>query len=132
MPAVQYCVFVVVDKEFGTRISELLKRGPVWIVDTPTNRAAAQIIWTARSDQNLLDGVTVFKLFDCCSIEDTLVNELDIIDLHHGSHSADPPYTMLEIVGIQVTERIKSELSRFGFNKFEKTTTGFCAVRPLP
>ena len=38
MSAVQYKVFVVVDREFGEKLSELEKGVPVWIVDTPTNK----------------------------------------------------------------------------------------------
>jgi hypothetical protein len=33
---------VVLDPEFGDRISALAQTGPVWIVDTPVVRAAAQ------------------------------------------------------------------------------------------
>jgi hypothetical protein len=61
MPNDPYSVLVVLDGEYGTRLSELKVKGPIWILDTPTNRAAAQGFWNALPDRDHLDGVTVFK-----------------------------------------------------------------------
>jgi hypothetical protein len=127
-----YRVSVVVDREYGERLSELARTGPVWIVDTPNNRAAAQKIWAVDNSRSHLDGVTTFKTGNDCSCEDTLINELDTIDLHHGTYSANPPYTVLDVVGAVMSERLKTELAKFGFDEFEATAEGFCAVRPLP
>jgi hypothetical protein len=127
-----YRVFVVVDREYGERLCELARTGPVWIVDTPNNRAAAQKIWSVDPNRSHLDGVTTFKTGGDFSREDTLSNELDTIDLHHGTYSANPPYTVLEVIGAVMSERLKTELSAFGFDEFEATAEGFCAVRPLP
>jgi hypothetical protein len=126
-----YRVFVVLDREYGERLSALARVGPVWIVDTPLNREAAQRFWAARKQNSHLDGVTAFKTDDNCSSEDALINELDAIDLHHGVYSADPPYTVIEVVGARVTERLRNELSQFGFNEFQTTVEGFRTVRPL-
>jgi hypothetical protein len=125
-------VFVVLDREYGERLSELAANGPVWIVDTPTNRAVAQKIWTADRNRSHLDGVTAFKTGDACSSETTLIDQLDTIDLHHGTYSANPPYTVLEVIGTTISERVKTQLSQFGFNQFQRTAEGFRAVRPLP
>jgi hypothetical protein len=91
-----YRVFVVLDRDYGERLLELARSGPVWIVDTPQNRAVAQNLWAANPNRNHLEGVTTFKAGDDCSSEETLINELDTIDLHHGSYSADPPHTVLK------------------------------------
>jgi hypothetical protein len=69
-----YRVFVVLDREFGDRLSELPRTGAVWIVDTPLNRAAAQKIWAVEPNRGHLDGVTTFKTGDDCSPEDNLIN----------------------------------------------------------
>jgi hypothetical protein len=127
-----YRVFVVLDREFGERISALAQTGPVWIVDTPLNRAAAQKIWAVHPNHSHLVGVTTFKAGDDSSPEDSLINELDSVDLHHGTHSADPPYTVLEVIGAEMIERVKTGLSELGFNEFQTTKEGFRAVRPLP
>lgn len=127
-----YRVFFVLDRDYGERLLELARSGPVWIVDTPQNRAVAQNLWAANPNRNHLEGVTTFKAGDDCSSEETLINELDTIDLHHGSYSADPPYTVLEVIGARLSDKLENELSRFGFNQFRATTGGFGAVRPVP
>jgi hypothetical protein len=104
----------------------------VWIVDTPQNRAVAQNLWAANPNRNHLEGVTTFKAGQDCPSEETLINELDTIDLHHGSYSADPPYTVLEVIGTPISERLKDELSHYGFNKFQPTGEGFRTLRMPP
>lgn len=125
-----YRVFVVLDRVYGKRLSELARIGPVWIVDTTLNRAAAEGVWAVHPKGSHLDGVTTFKAGEY-SPEDALINELNTIELHHSSYSADPPYTVLEVIGAVVSERIKAELSLFGFVEFQPTAEGFRAVRPL-
>ncbi len=131
MPDVPYSVFVVLDGEYGTRLAELIVKGPVWIVDTPTNRAAAQSFWNAFPDRDHLDGVTVFKPKGNGSTEATFISEIDTIDMHHNAYSADPPYTVLEVIGTSLSEKVKTELSEYGFDEFLTTSEGFRAERPL-
>jgi hypothetical protein len=38
------CVGVVVDPNFGERVEALAEQMPVWIVDTPVNRGAVEIL----------------------------------------------------------------------------------------
>jgi hypothetical protein len=127
-----YRVFVVLDRDYGERLLELARSGPVWIVDTPQNRAVVQNLWAANPNRNHLEGVTTFKAGHDCSSEETLINELDTIDLHHGSYSADLPYTVLEVIGTPISERLKAELSHYGFNKFQPTGEGFRTLRTPP
>ena len=131
-PTPPYRVFVVLDREYGERLLGPAGKGPVWVVDTALNRAEAQKLWAAHPSRSYLDAVTTFKTGDNCSPEETLINELDTIDEHHGIYSADPPYTVLEVIGTAATERIRAELARFGFNRFEPSPDGFRAVRPMP
>ena len=132
MPNAPYCVFVVLDDEYGTRILELVMNGPVWIVDTSTNRAAAETFWKAFPGRSHLDGVTLFASGDQASTEASLLAELDTIDLHHNEYSADPPYSRLEVIGTSLSEAIRAELSQYGFTEFFTTSEGFCAKRPTP
>jgi hypothetical protein len=127
-----YRVFVVLDRNYGARLTDLVEIGPVWIVDTPVNRAVAEKIWAADRCHSHLDGVTTFKFVPDSSEEDVVINKLETTDLHHGIYSSDPPYTILEIIGTPVTPRLKAELALFGFDTFEQTALGFRAVRPLP
>jgi hypothetical protein len=105
---------------------------PVWVVGTPFNRAVAQRLWKERPQENHLTGITSFNDVESSFPEDLLLSELDTIDLHHGSHSADPPYTILEVFGTPLNDRINAELSQYGFKEFHTDAAGFCAVRPVP
>jgi hypothetical protein len=124
-------VFVVLDREYGARLSQLVEKGPICILDSPTNRTAVQSFWDAFPDRNHLNGVTVFTSGNSGSTEQALLSEINTIDLHHNAYSANPPYTVLEIIGTSLTGKIKSELNRYGFNEFSATSDGFRAVRPL-
>lgn len=129
MSTAPYSVSVVLDRAFGSRLSELL--GPVWIVDSPVNRAIAEELRTQFPTRNHLDGVTTFKAGETDSPEEMLIANLGTIDLHHGFYSADPPYTALEVVGVGLTPTIAAALEDFGFDSFLVTTVGFRAIRPL-
>ena len=48
MALVPYKVYVVVDREFGEKLSELEEGVPVWIVDTATNKTVVQRFWNER------------------------------------------------------------------------------------
>jgi hypothetical protein len=58
-----------------------------------------------------------------------LLGKLDAIELHHGSHSTDPPYTIIEVFGTQLTANAKNVLSEYGFNEFHVTSMGFTAAK---
>ena len=127
-----YSVTVILDRTYGDGLLTLPVGTAVWIVDTPPNRTAAQRVWARRTSDGHLDGVTTFKTREGASAEEMLLGELDTIDLHHGSYSAEPPYTVLEVIGAAATEQIKSAMSTLGFTGFQSTALGFRAVRPLP
>ncbi|HKT24310.1 MAG TPA: hypothetical protein VJR04_06885 [Terriglobales bacterium] len=126
-----YTVTVVLDRSYGDRLSELPSGQPVWIVDSNENSAEAKRIWAERPDESHLTGITTFKSDEHRSAEEVLIGLLDTIDLHHGSYSADPPYTVINVIGTQVTDKIKAGLGEYGFNQFHATEAGFRAVRPL-
>jgi hypothetical protein len=128
---VPYKVYVVVEREFGEQLGKLPRGARIWIVNTPTNRAIAERLWKERPQEGHLAGITIFNDSKSSSAEDLLVAELGTIDLHHGSYSADPPYTILEVLGAPLSDRIKSELSQYGFDEFHPNSTGFRAVRPV-
>ncbi|SRR6266481_2664669 len=132
MTSVPYKVYVVVDREFGEKLSELEKGVPVWIVDTPTNKTVVQRFWNERPDEGRLTGITTFNNLASLSPEEMLLGRLDSIELHHGPYSADPPYTDIEVLGTELSSRAKSQLAAYGFNEFHITSTGFKASRPKP
>lgn len=91
MTKAPYSVTVVLDRSYGERLSDLPVGQPVWIVDTPLNRAAAEKLWAEQRGESHLTGVTTFKVSADGSAEESLIGEFDTIDLHHGSYSAAQP-----------------------------------------
>jgi len=132
MGAIPYKVYVVVDRNFGAQLNEIERGVPVWIVESQDNKPVVQRLWQERTFESHFEGITIFADSAGLSAEEILLGELDTIDLHHGIHSANPPYTVLEIVGVNLTVSIKTELVSLGFDDFQTTSTGFIATRPEP
>jgi hypothetical protein len=89
----------------------------VWIMDTPANKTVVQRFWNERPNEGHLTGITIFDDLSSLSHEDMLLGHLDSIELHHGSHSAAPPYTVIEVFGTQLTANAKSVMSEYGFSE---------------
>ena len=132
MATLPHKVYVVVDRNFGERVASLEKKVPVWIVDTPSNKPVALRRWKESQSVDHLTGITTFDDIYSTSPEELFLAELDTIDLHHGSYSATPPYTILEVVGSPLTVNTESTLGRYGFNEFRESQLGFTAKRPEP
>lgn len=132
MVSLPYEVFAVVDRQFGEKIAALPPGSPVWIVGTRINRTVVERLWKERPQESHLTSITVFNDSEGSSTEDLFVSHLDTIDLHHGIHSSDPPYTILEVLGTALTKRIETNLAAFGFNEFTSIREGFRAVRQMP
>lgn len=127
-----YIVTIILDRNYGERLTELPSGQPIWIVDTLSNRVAAEKVWAQHPNADYLTGVTTFKSGDDQSAEDMLLGEFDTIDLHHGWYSAALPYTVVNVIGVELNEIIETTLSEYGFNEFQSTVAGFRAVRPPP
>ena len=103
----------------------------MWIVDSAHNMPVVQRLWRESTTESHLNGITSFQDSASFSPEDALLGVLDTIDLHHGIHSANPPYTVLEIVGTPLTANLKNKLVSFGFDEFQTSSGGFVAqTRP--
>lgn len=127
-----YKVYVVVDRGFDEKSTQIPVGTGAWMSDTPTNRLAAQRLREAgHRGQDHLTGITMFTLGNHTSPEDDLISIMQQIEIHHGRWSADPPYTELEVIGTPLTDRIKAVLSQYGFNEFHTTASGFRSGRPL-
>ncbi len=124
-----YRVHIIVDPDFGNRIREIPAGDPVWIVDTPQNRLAFEAVRRERPDTNHLIGLTSFKVDPTGLPEDWLISELHTIDLHHGDMSHDPPWSMVNVIGVGWNERIRAELAQFGFLKHHAELNEFTAMK---
>lgn len=121
-------VSVVLDIAYGERVLDLAKHGPVWIVESPVNRNAAELFWSRFPDRNHLSGITIFTPYGR-SAEEWFLNEIEMIDLHHGVYSSDPPYQQLVVHGCPLSESICARIRELGLILFEGTNDGFSASR---
>jgi hypothetical protein len=130
-----YRVVVVVDRNFGERLARLSPGVPVWIVDTPANTPVARRLWKERPESNHLTGITTYdgqKRGVDVSPEESLLNQLPSIDLHHGAYSAKRPYLQLEVIGTPLSDKLKIALGEYGFREFSATNEGFMTTRGDP
>jgi hypothetical protein len=127
MNSARYRVVVVVDRGFGEKLESIPAGIPIWIVDSLVNRAAADKAWAATPQVSHLEGITIFTSPEGASPERSLIGQIDTIDLHHGIYSADPPYSVLDIIGVAITEEIRSALEQNGFTEIEPRDAGFRA-----
>jgi len=132
MSTAPYTVSIVLDHHFGQRVREVHQRGPVWAVDSLANRECAKQLWSEFPTHDHLNGVTIFKPGEGQSPEEILIDHIGTIDEHHGIYSADPPYTIISVVGGTLTPEVREALAEFGFDSFIATEMGFEATRPVP
>jgi hypothetical protein len=127
MSASEYTVAIVVDAAFGERIHSLAHKMPVWIVDTPINRAAAESHWRQNPENDSVNGVTTFKVDPEASPEDWCAGVLGAVIEHHGEYSHDPPVSSLEIIGAQSADSLVATFAEYGFPRVRSRSDGFRA-----
>jgi hypothetical protein len=127
-----YIVTVVVDPAFGDRLAELPSTVPVWIIESPANRAAVQRAWAGRSSSSThLDGVTIFRGEENDAAA-SCKGVLSDIDLHHGAYSHVPPFTGLEVIGAELTPELSAALAEYGLTQLTPRANGFRASKAEP
>jgi hypothetical protein len=103
-----YTVGIVVDAAFGDRLLDLALRMPVWIVDTPANRASAETYWRTNPGRSHTEAVTTFKCELSCAPEEWCAGVLSDI------------------------EKLRTAFNGYGFAVFSEHPDGFRAtIRPL-
>jgi hypothetical protein len=122
-------VLVVLDPGYGERLRQMWPGRPVWIAMSPNNEPTVRSLWASHPDGDHLSGITGFR-FDADALpENSLLDNLDMIDLHHGLHSSKTPYTVLEVIGARLTVDVRKALRKLGFEKFLEHAGGFTAQR---
>lgn len=126
-----YQVHVVIDPNYGDAIRDLPIGEPAWIVDSPDNHPVIVSIMHECTSSDYLTGISSFKYDTQTQPEDRLIGILSTVDVHHGEYSHDPPYSILNIIGVEWSQKIQKELSKFGFTDHEATPNGFITKRVL-
>jgi hypothetical protein len=108
-------VAVVLVEDFSDRLEKLAFRTPVWLVDTPPNRASAEEAWRAAVEWPHIT-VTLFRASDDWP---TLLGQIELRDRIDA----------LEVIGASLAPETHTALVDAGFTKFDETADGFRAKR---
>lgn len=126
-------ILVVLDPNYGARLLDLPEGQPAWVLESPANMLAIEERFRAARDTDYLTGIsTMFSDYNFGETkeEQFLDHWLGTIDQHHNVDSTDRPYTVLDVVGVPQSQRIRQVLmSQLGFEHCRPTETGFIATR---
>lgn len=125
-----YTVAIVVAPEYGDRVGALAARMPVWIADTPSNRAAAERLWRQYAARRARADVTTFVVDPDESPEQWCAGVIAAVDLHHGEWSHDPPYGAVEVHGATPNDAVRAALAEYGLTQITRELEGFRASKP--
>jgi hypothetical protein len=146
-PARKINLCVVVDRTYGALLEKVAERLPIWIVDTPLNRRVFERIWHRRPAGEAINisapgCITSFEVGDDQDCESNLLEIIPDIEVHYGESDRQyealrtdaahryrhlPNGFGLDVIGLAVSDFIKSRLSDFGFGEFLPTASGFQA-----
>jgi hypothetical protein len=107
-------VAVVFDPDFSSSLEKVAFHTPVWMVDTPENRTAAEHAWR--------------KAIEWPHISVTLFSDKDWTTLLYQV-SLNERFDMLEVLGTPLTSEAREALENAGFVRIEETASGFRARR---
>ncbi|HVO64941.1 MAG TPA: hypothetical protein VMT12_00530 [Syntrophales bacterium] len=124
-----YKVMLIVEPAYGERLAAVPPHVPVWIIENDLNTPVVRRLRQERHEENHLTGITTFKQDLSLSPEEQAIAMLAQVDLHHGEFSADPPYSILEVIGCTSSDDVRHELQQYGFGISEITKEGFIATR---
>ena len=106
-------IAIVFARNYAKELKRLAFRIPVWMVDTPENRAAAQATLQDAVEWPHIT-VTLFRP------DEDLRSLLAQIAIEHAVDG-------VEIIGSPLTDATRETLSGAGFHRFEATAEGFRA-----
>ena len=128
-----YAVAIVVDPEFGDRVSGLLKRMPVWLADTEVNRAAAARARGPRVQPGYSIGhtgigaLTTFTIDKQAPPESWCLGILDTVAGHHDRYSHTLGYSAVEIYGAIPSPELLTALAEYRLSEITAFSGGFRA-----
>lgn len=125
-------VVLVVDENFGEKLWEVAAGHDVWIVPSDANRAAVVELREGRKEAGNEASATIWSAMIPSSTKEDWIAILDVIDLHHGVYSSDPPIDTLSVYGAVVTAGITAALAEYDYEIVKSTSLGFIAFKCDP
>jgi hypothetical protein len=111
-------VAVVVIRDYAAELTELAKRMPVWVIDTPANRGVVESLWRGAP---ALD-VTVFSAAEGATADEACAGVLDMVKLHH------PRCEMIRVFGAETSPVVCDMLASIGYPVIAESADGFIAA----
>jgi hypothetical protein len=102
----------VFDPDFSDALEKLAFHTPVWMVDTPENRTAAEEAWRTAIEWPHIS-VTLFRDYDW----PTLLSQIAI----------NERFEVIEVLGTPLTAEGREALEKAGFVRVDETANGFRA-----
>jgi len=111
-------VALVFTPDYSERLHKLAFHTPVWVVETPENRAAAEESWLQAVEWPHIS-VTVFRA------DHEWRALLAQIELRHQADTID-------IIGTELTDDMRTVLEEAGFTRIDPMAEGFRARKVIP
>ncbi len=115
-------VAIVFTPDFSADLQKLAFHTPVWLVDTPANRAAAEEAWHAAIEWPHIT-VTLFRPPDENATKEDWNTLLEQISFRERTLDT------VEVIGAPLTLVARAALAEVGLARFDETATGFRAKR---
>ncbi|HEX2832341.1 MAG TPA: hypothetical protein VHW00_04960 [Thermoanaerobaculia bacterium] len=107
---------IVLDEDYSSQLEKLAFSHPVWLVDTPANRTAAEQAWHAAIEWPHIT-VTLFRRQDW----DTLLEQI--------AFQEKRPVEAMEIIGEPLSDPARNAFLDAGYERFDETDRGFRAKK---
>jgi hypothetical protein len=111
-------VAIVFADDFSAQLEKLSFHTPVWLTDTPENRAAAEEAWQRAIEWPHIT-VTLFRAPAATPTRDDWRALIDQIALQKR------PVEAIEVFGAPLTNTVRATLAEAGYERFEETGSGF-------
>jgi hypothetical protein len=103
---------IVFDEDYSSQLEKLAFHTPVWLVDTPANRNAAEQAWHAAIEWPHIT-VTLFRRQEW----ETLLEQI--------AFQEKRPVESMEIIGEPLSDAAENAFRAAGFDRFDYTDRGF-------
>ena len=120
---------MIADPTFGERMTTFVVAAPVWVVDSPLNRAVVERYRAASNAGERLPELTLFRGDLALTGAEIALGILHVIAEHHGEYSG-AVMTQLTALGAEATAEVRAACVEFGVPQVVATTTGFVATAP--